>query len=377
MDSQCTDSKSSENSETGSQIVIISKPYKNCNEKLICNDTVEDPYNGNLPIDDYLDRQERVSFVLRTPRSKAIAQNFLDDDQVSQERNEILINSTSNHTSNTRTNSSSFHSAIRLPMAQVGPQLVVETKHDGDNSTSLLTFEEQHGVRLETHSNSGNSCPLPDIEGPGVLGLKSRLASLIRSRSLDSLDEEYLNNFNLEVASVSSRVDMWRQRLEDERTHSVRSHSHSEDIGSAPRSASYMQVHSVIADEIHNLIQLIRDLMHLLFGRFSWGLLGMEDRLIALLERGSHLVSPAAETLLMSIWRMLRKLLDLNEDDREKSSRVHSVAEVINDAFYAIRSLVHLGKAYRNAHESSDSEYTKEDSRSLLGGSNVRVVKKP
>jgi len=74
---------------------------------------------------------------------------------------------------------------------------------------------------------------------------------------------------------------------------------------------------------------------------------------------------------------MLRKLLDLNEDDSEKSSRVHSLAEVINNAFYAIRSLVHLGKAYRNAHESSDSEYTNEDSRSLLGGLHLRVVKKP
>jgi len=365
MDSQNTDSKSSENSETSSHIVIISKSHKNCDDKLICNGTVKDPSNGNFPISDSskVDRQQRVSFALRAPRSKANTQFFSDKDQVYQERNATLINSTSNHTSITSTDSSSFHSALRLPMAQLSPQSVLETKHDGDNSTSLLTFEEQHGVRLETHSNSSNSCPLPAIEVPGVLGLMSRLASLIRSQSLDSLDDEDLNNFNLEVASVASRLDMWRQNLEDQRAYSVRSSSHSADIGSAPRSTSYMEVHSVIAYEIHNLIQLIRHLMQLLFGRFSWGLLGMEDRLIALLERGSHIVEPIAGTLLMNILSMLRKLLDLNEDDKEKSNRVHSVADVINNAFYAIRSLVHLGKAYRNAHESSDSEYTNEDSR--------------
>lgn len=154
----------------------------------------------------------------------------------------------------------------------------------------MLTDEEQHGVLFETRSNSGKSCPLPAIEGPGVSGLMSRLASLIRSRSLDSLDDEVLNKFNLEVATAASRLDMWRQRLEDERTSSVRSHSHSLDSGSAQHSTSSREVQSIIAGEINNLIQLIRELMNLLFGRFSWGLLGMEDRIMVLLERGSHLV---------------------------------------------------------------------------------------
>lgn len=78
----------------------------------------------------------------------------------------------------------------------------------------------------------------------------------------------------------------------------------------------------------------------------------------------------------MYMWGMLRNLLDLNEDDTEKSGSVYSVAEVINNAFYMIRSLIHLGKAYRKAHESSDSEYTHEDSRSLLGVSHMNLVEK-
>jgi len=74
----------------------------------------------------------------------------------------------------------------------------------------------------------------------------------------------------------------------------------------------------------------------------------MEDRIMVLLERGSHLFLPAAEILLMNIWRMLKHLLDLNEKGTEKSNGVHSVAEDINNAFCATRSLLHLGKAYRN-----------------------------
>lgn len=93
----------------------------------------------------------------------------------------------------------------------------------------------------------------------------------------------------------------------------------------------------------------------------------MEDSLLLLLERGSDIFFPAAEVLIMNIWGMLKKLLDLDEDDTEKNGRAHSAAEAINNAFHAIRSLIHLGKAYRNVHESSDGEYTAEDVRSLAG----------
>jgi len=103
----------------------------------------------------------------------------------------------------------------------------------------------------------------------------------------------------------------------------------------------------------------------------------MEDKIMVLLDRGSQLVLPVAEILLMNIWRMLKHLLDLDENETEKSSGAHSVAEALNNAFCAIRSLIHLGKAYKNAHESSDSEYTAKDTRSLMTGSNVDLGKQP
>jgi len=102
----------------------------------------------------------------------------------------------------------------------------------------------------------------------------------------------------------------------------------------------------------------------------------MEGRLLLLLERGSDIVFPAAEVLIMNIWGMLKKLLDLDEDDTQKSARVHSAAVAISNAFHAIRSLIHLGKAYRNVHESSDGEYTAEDLRSLAG-SLAKIDMKP
>jgi len=208
-----------------------------------------------------------------------------------------------------------------------------------------------------------SSSSLPEVESSGVSGLFSRLTSLITSRTLESLDESVLNNFNLQVGTVASRIDMWRQRLEDER--SVVSDSRSVDIGSSSRSLSANQPHTFIADETRHLLQLVKDLATSVFGRFSWGFLGMEDRLTVLLEMGSHMVYPAVEIVMMNTWRLL-DILDLHDNDTDKSGRMHSVVEAINNALNAIRSLIQLGHAYKNAHEPSDSEYTAEDSRSLL-----------
>jgi len=379
MDSQDTDSKSSKDSENGSQIIITSKPAKNRDDKPIFNDIVN-PSKDNSTIGDYsqIERQQGPQFVLRTPISKATAQNFSAEGQTYWDRNPTWVNPVSSPTSTTRTVSSSFYSAAQLPKAQRSPQSDVETKHNTGTWTPLTTSDEQHGVRFAFRSNFGNSnFSLSAIEGPGVWGLMSRLTSFMSSRSLDFFEDDILNNFNMEVGAVASRVEVWRQRLEDERTHSARSQPSSAESGSSPRSNSSRRVHSIITDEIHHLIRLIRDLMCSRFGRFSWGLFGIEDRIKVLLERGSHLAFPISEILLMNIWRMLKHLLELNENDTEKSHGMHSVAEAINNAFCAIRSLIHLGKAYRNAHESSDSEYTAQDLRSLMTCSKINLSKNP
>jgi len=81
---------------------------------------------------------------------------------------------------------------------------------------------------------------------------------------------------------------------------------------------------------------------------------------------GSHMVFPAAEMLMMTIWRLLREILDLHGTDIDKNGRMNSVVEAVTNALNAIRSLIQLGNAYKNAHEPSDSEYTAVDSRSQL-----------
>jgi len=146
-------------------------------------------------------------------------------------------------------------------MNQPSPESVIETKHDHD--------EKPLEVSTEPCTNSVTSCPLPVNEGPRAIRLLSRLTSFISSRSLDSLDEEALNNFNLEVGTVASRVDMWRQRLEEERTHSVRSPPPSGDTQSSVGYTPSNQANYFITNEIRNLIILTRDLTNSLFGRFS------------------------------------------------------------------------------------------------------------
>jgi len=63
---------------------------------------------------------------------------------------------------------------------------------------------------------------------------------------------------------------------------------------------------------------------------------------------------------------MLSNILDVHEDDTNKSGVIYLGIGAINNVFYAIRSLVHIGKAFSSAHEPSDSFYTADNSRSLM-----------
>merc|ERR1719494_577606 len=144
-------------------------------------------------------------------------------------------------------------------------------KYDGDNLENLTPLLTNPGVTAEPANNLRNrfSSSAAAAQASGVFGLFSRLTSIISSRPLYGLDEGVLNNFNMEVGTVASRVDMWRQRLEAERTNSVRSNSRSADLGSSPRATPANQSYTLITDEIHHLIQITRDLTNSLFGRFS------------------------------------------------------------------------------------------------------------
>jgi len=275
------------------------------------------------------------------------------------------------------------------------PNESIETSNYSPSILSSPHFEHKHNLPLELRSSTPNAPTVdfsftsltnssPNLRSNNsaaprfkVLRLLSRLTSIIRPSPLNCIDEEVLNKFNLEVGTVASRVDLWRQRLEDERTNTVRYNSCSVEIGSSPGSTPPNQTHTFIRDEINHLVTQVRDLASLLLGSFGLGLLGMEEKLMVLLEMGSNMVYPVAENLIVHIWRMLREILDLHEDDTDKSGRIFLVIDAISNAFDAIRSLIHLGKAYSDAHEPSDSDYTGENSRLLLERSFTNFDLKP
>jgi len=367
MDSLNNDSKSLEKCVASSEIMIVSKTAKNCDEVPLRNDRIE---NKSLRESPSLDRHEIAPFLLGTPTPNWHLDGLSEEEKVYQERIPPRINSAPNLASYTRMPSSSFLSSIRLPMIRT-PESAIDMKqddHSWNNLSTLVPSEEQGGVTSRSLNQPGDNCPLPEIaENSGISGLLFRLTSLISSRPLNSFDVEVLNHFNLKIGTAASRIDMWRQRQDDERTNSVRSHTRSTDIGSSARFIPPRQAHSFITGEIHHLIQLTGDLTNSLFGNLGSRLLGIEDRMMNLLEKGSHIVLPVAEILITNIWRMLRLILDMHKDDTEKGGGVYSAAEAMNNAFSAIISLIHLGRAYRNAHESSDSEYTAEDSKATSG----------
>jgi len=256
----------------------------------------------------------------------------------------------------------------RIPSRTKSTPNLTNNKTEPFNFQGGLRRRRPHERRIKTQPPRNlNLEPRPPDQGSSIFSLLSRVTHLISSPTLEPLDEQVLNDFNMEVGTIASRVDMWRQKLEDERSTSNQSNSLPDD-DSPSNSSSDNWAYSFISDEIQHLLQMMGNLTNSLFGGSSWGLFGIEERLVVLLQMGSKMVFPVIEVLVMNIWRMLRELLTLQGDDTEKVGGLCSVIDAINNAFHAIRSLIHLGNAYRNAQEPSDSEYT-GDARSVLAHS--------
>lgn len=370
-----TDSQISEKSEPGSMRIITSKPAKSCKWKLLGDDEFGPcigpprPPSSNSQQRD--DPPSDISIVRSpNPDSRAPDREVAQEAQQFQRRIPSRTKSTPDLTNN-KTSRYNFHGGLRhrrLPQLRSESQLG-KTVPKGNliSTSSKYSSAVLPRIRTQPPHTLRNLEPRPAVQGSGVFGgLLSRLTSVLSNRTLESLDEQVLNDFNMEVGTVISRVDMWRQKLEDERSTSVRSHTRSANSVSPQQSSSYNQAYAYISDEIQHLLQMTRNLASSLFGSFTFGLFGMEGRLMMLLQMGSGTLYPVIEILVMNIWRMLREFLNLHGDDTEKIGGLRSVIEAINNAFYAIRSLIHLGKAYRNAQEPSDSDYTGGDSRSVL-----------
>jgi len=387
MTSPKNDSDNSEKSDPGSKVIFISKPPLKSDRVPPTNDDIEPSSNSPFIIPlRHPEHQYTPPYVYPMPTRDVPPREVLEEGQLFRERIPPRTKSSPNLTNNAIPRNN-FQAGLRRRMCQLRSQSVVDMKYAGDstddnpkNSAPLYTSAARPVMRTQPVHNLGDNEPRQAVLGRGVLGLISRFTSILRLRN--PLDEGVLNNFNMEVGTVASRVDMWRQRLEEERTNSIRSYSRSIEAASPHRSSRSIpanpETHAFITGEIYHLLQLTKGLASSLSGTFtSWGWLGIEDKLMVLLEMGSNMVFPVAEILVMNIFRMLREILDLHGDDTEKNGGISSIIEAINNAFYAIRSLIHLGKAYQNAYERSDSDYTGEDSRSALARSLSNFDQKP
>lgn len=371
MDTHKNDSENSEKSEPGSNIIISLKPPLNSDGALSSNDDTKRS-TDSLFIHPVRHQDQICNLALPSQPPPFYRQRFPPRTYSSPN----LTNKTKKHYN--------FQSGLRPRISQPRSLPVLDMKHVCDkadnslpNSALLHTTTAEPGMSAKPVQPFTDSEPHQTIRGGRVLGLISRLTSLISSRTLNPIDEGVLNNLKMEVGNVASRVEMWTQRLEEEMTNSVRSHTRSFDAASTRRSTPDSQTQAFITGEIWHLVQLTRNLATSLSGGFtSWGWFGIEDKLMLLLKMGSNMVFPTAETLMIKIWWILREILDLHGDDTEKSGAI-TIVEAINDAFYAIRSLIHLGKAYQSAHEPSDSDYTGDDSRSILARSLLNLDQKP
>jgi len=366
-----TGSQNSDRSEPGSRSIIPKRRVR----KPMSNDPVG--FSSGPPVRPEPDIEQKHNLPLEIsihrssePNNRAPARDVAQEAQQFKRRTPSRIKSTPDLTNN-KTEPFNFQAGLRRRRRHERRlQLSLAKKSIKRNNLISTSSQWSSEVfpRIKTQPPRNlNLEPRPPDQGSSIFSLLSRVTHLISSPTLEPLDEQVLNDFNMEVGTIASRVDMWRQKLEDERSTSNQSNSLPDD-DSPSNSSSDNWAYSFISDEIQHLLQMMGNLTNSLFGGSSWGLFGIEERLVVLLQMGSKMVFPVIEVLVMNIWRMLRELLTLQGDDTEKVGGLCSVIDAINNAFHAIRSLIHLGNAYRNAQEPSDSEYT-GDARSVLAHS--------
>lgn len=80
----------------------------------------------------------------------------------------------------------------------------------------------------------------------------------------------------------------------------------------------------------------------------------LEGQLLRTLQVGAVNLFPVIENALLAVWSMLKDFLELQEAESRMS---YSVVDVIHNAFDVIRSLIHLGHAWRNSYGTLDPLY--------------------
>jgi len=76
--------------------------------------------------------------------------------------------------------------------------------------------------------------------------------------------------------------------------------------------------------------------------------------LLNALQAGSVALLPVIENLLQTTWNFLKDFWEIQESDLEQP---YSILDVVKNAFQVIRSLIHLGYAWRNSYGFSDPAY--------------------
>jgi len=200
-----SDSQSSEKSDQGSQIIITSKHVNYSTEACLKKDNEEPPgCSSGLPISTSLEVRNTIpSDTVSRYSPTSNSHDARSRDLQYCERTPLRTKSTPNLSNKTK-RSYSISGLRRRPYARLRSQPPTEHKCLDGNLQKPSPLQTR-GVLPTTGNRRAHQ--------GGISGLFSRLTSFVSSRTLETLDEQVLNNFNLEVGTVASRVEMWRHKL--------------------------------------------------------------------------------------------------------------------------------------------------------------------
>jgi len=251
MYSESNDLENSEKSESGSQKIIISWPSKKWAGTKLSDEKKGSSRYKKILGTHYFESQLTQPSVEPSPGPDVLS----EEARLHRERIPQHTKSDPNLININRKLSNRFHPSLRVRSRPITTQPDFEMKNEGaavNNFSPILSSVVNQGFTTERDDDVSNISPVPKVESSLISGLFSSLMSRIASRTFESLDESVLNKFNLQVGTIASRIDMWRQRLEDER--SVMSDARSVDIGSSSLASPVNQPHPFITDETRHLL---------------------------------------------------------------------------------------------------------------------------
>jgi len=232
---------------------------------------------------------------------------------------------------------------------------MIERCQDTTSVLKLPSLEDGRFTEESSTSHLSDCSRLTYVLGRKLLSKNLNIKRVLNNRKVEKLQAQ--------MKLIASAVAIWHQKLENKRSVVTTPSRSIDTIGTGSKSDewTYTRGESPLPFIFHGIELICRQVINITSGSWlSWSFSNLERKLLHALQAGSVALLPVIENLLQTMWNFLKDFWEIQESDLEQP---YSILDVVKNAFQVIRSLIHLGYAWRNSCGFSDPAYAIHEDR--------------